>query len=326
MDTSVKLVAGGIVTLLSAVIFFTTYFTVDQNEMAVVTRFGELQYVAGPGLHFKMPFVNATEHYRTDIVVAHPPKTVNTYTIDNQEVDVAFSVFYRIPADKVAYIYTNNRDYQSRLLEISVDRLKAMMGQVNVQSVAEKRGELRDRIKAILTNDTKPYGIEITDFQLTELQYTDAFRHAVNNAAVQKANIESVEYQRQQAMKTAEMVKIKAVGEANAVMHGAAEANETMPLSRDDERELLRRIRAGDERVHDSRRGGESLAGGHGDDDRAAGALLAGGEVSSGLFQTESQRRLLPGGDCTENHQSPQCLRRLVQRVIRREPREVNEV
>jgi regulator of protease activity HflC (stomatin/prohibitin superfamily) len=219
-----RLIAGGIIALIVVILLSMTAFTVQQNEMAVVTRFGHLEYVADPGLHFKVPFVNSVQHYRTDIQEIHPDKGVNTYTIDNQEVDVVFTVFYRIPPDKVGYIFTNNRDYQSRLYSIVIDRLKAAMGQVNVQSVAEKRGELRDTIKATLTRDAKALGLDVTDFQLTDMQYTAAFRQAVNNAAVQKANIESVEYQRQQALKAAETAKIKAEGEANAVRAQAAGA------------------------------------------------------------------------------------------------------
>lgn len=217
-----KLIAGAVIALIVIVLLSMTVFTVQQNQMAVVTRFGHLEYVAGPGLHFKVPFVNSTQHYRTDIQDIHPDKGVNTYTIDNQEVDVVFTVFYRIPPDKVGYIFSNNRDYQNRLFSIVIDRLKAAMGQVNVQSVAEKRGELRDTIKTILERDAKPLGVEVTDFQLTDMQYTAAFRQAVNNAAVQKANIESVEYQRQQALKAAETAKIKAQGEANAARERAA--------------------------------------------------------------------------------------------------------
>lgn len=223
----VKLVAGGIIALLVIVIFLSTYFTVDQNEMTVVTRFGQLQYVAGPGLHFKVPFVNSTQDYRTDILTLSPEKGVNTYTIDNQEVDVVFTVFYRIPPDKVAYIYTNNRDYRQRLYALTLDRLKAAMGQVNVQSVAEKRSELRDSIKATLVHDAAVLGPDVVDFQLSDLQYTDSFRAAVGQAAVQKAGIETREYERQQAEKTAAMVKVKAEGEANAVRahaSGAADA------------------------------------------------------------------------------------------------------
>jgi regulator of protease activity HflC (stomatin/prohibitin superfamily) len=225
--TQVRMIVAAAFALLLIGLFLMTYFTVDQNEMTVVTRFGHLEYVADPGLHFKIPFVNGIQAYRTDIQAIHPDKGVNTYTVDNQEVDVVYTVFYRIPADKFAYIYTNNRDYSARLYSMTVDRLKAAMGQVNVQSVAEKRGELRDTIKATLVHDAAPLGIEVTDFQLTDMQYTDAFRQAVNNAAVQKANIESIEYQRQQAEKTAQMVKIKAEGDANAAREnarGAADA------------------------------------------------------------------------------------------------------
>lgn len=204
------------------ILFLMTYFTVSQNQMAVVTRFGQLQYVADPGLHFKIPFVDAVYPYRTDIQALYPEKAVNTYTVDNQEVDIVFTVFYRIPADQVAFIFTNNRDYETRLMSMTIDRLKAALGQVNVQSVAERRGELRDTIKSTLVHDTKPLGMDVTDFQLTDMQYTQAFRQAVNNAAVQKANIEAVEYQRQQAMKSAETAKIKAEGDANAVRARAA--------------------------------------------------------------------------------------------------------
>ncbi len=217
----VKLVAGGIFGILAFIIFLMTYFTVDQNEMTVVTRFGEMQYVADPGLHFKMPFVNSTTAYRTDIQSIAPNAAVNTYTVDNQEVDVIFTIFYRVPPTKVAYIFANNRDYQSRIMSLAVDRLKAAMGQVNVQLVAEKRGALRDTIKATLEHDLEPMGVEVTDFQLTDMQYTQAYRQAINNAAVQKANVESAEYNRQAAEKAALQAKVQAIGLADAARENA---------------------------------------------------------------------------------------------------------
>lgn len=221
-----RLISAGVAVAVLFIVLFVgalmSYFTVDQNERAVVTRFGHLQYVADPGLHFKMPFRDSTTAYRTDIQSQSPDKGVNTYTVDNQEVDVIFTTFYRIPSDKVEYVFTNNRDYRARLFSITVDRLKAAMGQVNVQSVAEKRGELRDLIKATLIKDAAPLGIEVTDFQLTDMQYTEAYRTAVNNAAVQKANVEGFEYQRQQSEKAALTAKINAEGQANAARATAA--------------------------------------------------------------------------------------------------------
>jgi regulator of protease activity HflC (stomatin/prohibitin superfamily) len=215
-------VLGLVATIVVAlVMFFGTYFTVGQNERVVVSSWGQYSYIADPGLHFKMPFRDSVTSYSIEILDIAPSKAVNTYTIDNQEVDVVFTVFFRIPENKMEFIYTNNRDYRQRLYSLTIDRLKAAMGQVNVQSVAENRGALRDKIKMTLSKDATSLGVEIVDFQLTDMQYTDDFRKAVNRAAVAKADIESREYEKQQAKVEADKNKIKAEGEANAARETA---------------------------------------------------------------------------------------------------------
>ena len=40
--------------LLFAILVFSSFFAVKQNELTVVNRFGEFRYVARPGLHFKV--------------------------------------------------------------------------------------------------------------------------------------------------------------------------------------------------------------------------------------------------------------------------------
>lgn len=232
MRDPVKLVGGVLIGLLLIVVFFMTYFTVPQNERAVVSRWGEFTYVAEPGLHFKIPFRDTVTFFPVGFQsLSSADKTwINTYTIDSQEVDVTFTVFYQVPPGRIQFIYGNNRDYEPKLYSMALDRVKAAFGGVNVQMVAEKRGELRDQIKKTLEHDAQQLGIEVTDFQLTNLQYTELFRNAINQAAVQKANIENVEYMRQQAEKQALTDRVKAEGTANAVREaarGAADAEVT---------------------------------------------------------------------------------------------------
>jgi len=152
MRSDVKLAGMISAALLLAIVVFSSFFTVGQNELTVVNRFGEFRYVAGPGLHFKVPLIDGTQTYRTDIRAMYPEKAVNTYTIDNQEVDVVYTVFYRVPADRVAYIFTNNRDYESRLAAMTVDRLKAAMGQVNVSPRSAANCAMRSRRPWITTS------------------------------------------------------------------------------------------------------------------------------------------------------------------------------
>ena len=211
-----KLIAAGAVALFVLITALATYFTVGQNEVAVVTRFGKFEYVANPGLHFMVPFMESYSKYRTDIQQLTSEKAVNTYTVDNQEIDILYTIFYSTPSERIPFIFEHNQDFKNRLNSLSIDRIKAAFGKVNVQKVAESRGEIRDSILATLRKDADHLGIEVGDFQLTDLQYNESFRAAVNSAAVQKANIEKFEYQRQQAEKEAETVRIRADGEAQA--------------------------------------------------------------------------------------------------------------
>lgn len=212
----IKTILGSIVAVCVFILFLTTYYTVDPYERAVLTRFGQLVSVEGEGLHFKMPFVNSVTYIRTDISSITPKQAANTYTIDNQEVDVVFSLFYRVPVDKVEFIFRNVQDYKIRLESIAVDRLKAEMGKINVAHVAEKRGEIRDKIKTIIARDALQLGIEVTDFQLTNIEYTKSFKVAVEQAAAAKAGVETRDQELNQARKIAERAQVDATGRANA--------------------------------------------------------------------------------------------------------------
>lgn len=222
-----KLIVAAIVAVCAIVLFVMTYFTVDQYERAVVTRFGQIVEVADPGLHFKVPFVHSVHIYRTDILSLTTPKALNqgqgvsSYTIDNQEVHVVFTVQYRIRPDKVAFIYENVQDLEARLFQIAEDRLKAEMGKVNTSHVAEKRGSIRDGIKKVMQEATTTLGIEVADFQLNNIEYDSTFKTAVKQAAAARATVETREQERQQAIKVAETAKTRAEGEANAARETA---------------------------------------------------------------------------------------------------------
>lgn len=236
----IKLIVSGIAALCAIILFFATYFTVEQNERGVVASWGGFNYVAEPGLHFKWPFRDSVTYYRNDIRSFQPAKPASTYTIDNQEVDIIFTVFYRIPPNRVEYVFQNSRDYEALLFKMTEDRLKAEMGKVNVQHVAEKRGQIRDTIRTTLTKDAQQLGVDVTDFQLTNLEYTKSFRGAVEAAATARAMIDTRENERQQEVKSAERVRIKAQGEADAKLAVATADAKAIQLRGEAEAKAIR--------------------------------------------------------------------------------------
>lgn len=232
-NSNVKLITTAIFGVCAIIIFLMSYYTVGQFERGVLTRFGKVVEVSDPGLHFKMPFMHSVTLYRTDILSLTTPKELNggtgvsSYTVDNQEVHVIFTVQYRILPSKIAFVYENVQDLRARLFQIAEDRLKAEMGKVNTSHVAENRGKIRDGIKTVMQEATKTLGVEVVDFQLNNIEYDVTFKGAVKQAAAARANVETREQERQQAMKVADTAKIAAEGNANAareMARGSADA------------------------------------------------------------------------------------------------------
>src|SRR5262249_41922094 len=126
--------------IIVVIVLWGSYFTVDRHEVGIVTRWGAIKYTVGPGLHFKVPIADTATMYRTDIRAFQLSK-VNTYTVDNQELDAAFTVNYRVPAEQAERIFREVPDFEQRLETLTLDRFKAEIGKVNVTDIASRRGE-----------------------------------------------------------------------------------------------------------------------------------------------------------------------------------------
>lgn len=199
-----RAIAIALAAAIVVVLFSGSFYTVAEYERAVLTTWGEFRAVVEPGLHFKLPVAQAVRHYPVNIQQV-TLEQVNTYTIDNQELDATVTIFYRLPAEQLESIYRNVPDYEERVAAITIDRFKSELGKVNTSQVAQKRGEVRDRIKEVLGATVgATLGIDIVDLQIPNIDYTDSFRAAVDQAAVAKTLVEKQEQQKRQAEIAAE--------------------------------------------------------------------------------------------------------------------------
>src|SRR3989440_8213524 len=74
------------------------FFTVEQQERAIVERFGKFVRVAGPGLQRKTPFVERVAG-RMSLQVEQLNAEIETKTKDNVFVFVKLAVQYKVGAD-----------------------------------------------------------------------------------------------------------------------------------------------------------------------------------------------------------------------------------
>ena len=114
-----KLLLIGAIVLLIIIGISTSFYTVDEKQVAVVTTFGKVTDTTGAGVHFKLPFgiqnvekVDVNVYQKIELGYSSKNGNKNTsestmITGDYNIVNVDFFVEYRI-ADPVQYLYSSN--------------------------------------------------------------------------------------------------------------------------------------------------------------------------------------------------------------------------
>ena len=216
LPTAVKGAAA--IAVLGAAFLLSPYFTVDQNERTIVTNWGEVSYAAGPGIHFRVPIMQGLVPIPVDVRSVRIDK-LNTYTVDSQELTATLVLQYRVPADKVIDVYTNlGLNYEAKLESMVIDRFKTVLGQVNAIELASQRGAIAKKVLDTVRADAAKqyYGLDVTDIQVVNVDWNDAFRQAISNASVAKARVDQQEQEKRQAEVKAQQAVVEATGRANA--------------------------------------------------------------------------------------------------------------
>jgi regulator of protease activity HflC (stomatin/prohibitin superfamily) len=207
--------AGGLV-LLS--LLFGTGYTIDQKNIGVVTRFGAVSRTAGPGLHFKLPWVESVTEYSTATQQVEIEKS-EVFTADNQGVNVTMLVQFAVPDSDVRNLYEHVPYYERRIYTLANDRMKSAFGKRQVADVPSARSQIENEIKTdVAAQAMALYGIEVSEVQITDLDYTAAFRNAIDMMTKAKAEVTRSEQLRQKAVIDAERQQIAARANADAAV------------------------------------------------------------------------------------------------------------
>jgi membrane protease subunit HflC len=199
------------------------FVIVDPTEMAGKRRLGRVvvDQPLGPGLHVKLPLVEEIDKLQTSLETYKLDRlTVNT--VDNQPITVAVGLTYRIPAGAVLKLLyevgrAGNVDIADNFQRIIADRTAKIFAQQNTTTISENRERLSTALKALLATDLgRLYGIEVVDFQIAGITYSDSFRASVeaavkakNEAVAAENTVNRIRFEAQQAV-------ARANGEAEA--------------------------------------------------------------------------------------------------------------
>ena len=160
------------------------FFVVDETELAIKFRFGEIVRTDyEPGLHFLVPVVNDVRKFDRRVLTRNYPSE-QFLTSEGKILNVDFYVKWRI-SDVGQYYQATSGDEEAaarRLAEIVKDGLKGVIARRTIQQVvAAERAEFIGDIIQVAGSSVQQLGITLVDVRVTKIDLPDDVLDSVFN-------------------------------------------------------------------------------------------------------------------------------------------------
>ena len=228
--------------ILAAVTALNSFYTIGEQENAVVTTFGVPQTVTSPGLHFKIPY--AQEVTKVDMTIKgfsigydqktdeSKPEESLMITSDYNFVNVDFFLEYRV-TDPVKFLY-NSEDAAGILKTLAQSYIRDTIGLYSVDDVitsgkSQIQTEIKEKIMTRL--DQEDLGVQLVNLTIQDAEpptteVMTAFKDvenakqgketALNNANKYRSEqIPAAEAEADRILQQAEASKAARINEAN---------------------------------------------------------------------------------------------------------------
>lgn len=217
-----------VIVVLSIIILWGSWYTVDQGERGVILRTGAVIGVAEPGLNFKIPLLDTVRYLSVQSRKVGYEK-IYAYSRDQQPAVITLSINYRLNPVEVTKIYEDygsEVNLVSRLIDPRANQeLKTVFGQFNAVTAIQERERLnREVFDAIFKSVHGPLTVE--SVQIENIDFSDAYERSIEERMLAEVEVQRVKQNWEREKIQAEIVETKAKAEATAIkLKGEAEAS-----------------------------------------------------------------------------------------------------
>ena len=172
-----KFVILGIVV---GVFLFSGIRIIFEYKRAIKFRFGKYIKTLQPGLRWIIPIIETIQIVDIRVI---------TFNIDSQEVmtednvpcSIDGVVFFKINDPEKAVLEVEQ--YKFAITQLSQAALRDVCGKVELDTILSKREEMGKNIKEIVEQETKDWGIIISDVKIKDIQLPENMRRMMANQA-----------------------------------------------------------------------------------------------------------------------------------------------
>jgi regulator of protease activity HflC (stomatin/prohibitin superfamily) len=209
-------------------------FTVEQQTVAVIERFGRFLRLAKPGLHWRIPVIDRIASRET-LRIRQLDVDVETKTRDNVFVFTKVSVQFQVLPDKVRDAYYRLNDPAKQITSYVFDLVRAEIPKLQLDEVFERKDDVATAVKEELSQVMADFGYGIVKALVTDINPDEQVKASMNSinaaqrervAAEERGEAEKI-LMVKQAEAEAESKKLQGVGIADqrkAIVDGLRES------------------------------------------------------------------------------------------------------
>lgn len=161
------------------VIVFLTAFTVKQQQVTIIERFGKFHRMAGAGLNFKIPLVD-TVSGQLNMRIQQLDVHVETKTKDNVFVTLLVSVQYFVKEGREYEAFYKLDNTEQQITAYVFDSVRARVPQILLDDVFEKKDEIADSVQSELADMMDSFGYGIQKALVTDIEPDAKVKAAMN--------------------------------------------------------------------------------------------------------------------------------------------------
>lgn len=206
---------------------FSAFFIVQQQNCAVIERFGKFLRIAHSGLNVKIPFIDSV-FTQLSLRIHQLNVSVETKTQDNVFVNVMVSVQHKVLEDKVYEACYTLKDPEYQIKAFIFDLVRAQVPMLTLDDLFAKKDDIANAVQAELSKPMKEFGYEIIKALITDINPDVNVKAAMNEInTAQRLRVAAAE--KGEADKILKVKQAEAEAEAN-ILHGKGIAGQRQAI------------------------------------------------------------------------------------------------
>ncbi len=211
--------------LILLIIFFGSFFTINQGYIGVITMFGKYRRIVRPGLNMKLPILE-TVAKRVSIQNRSVELEFQAVTLDQANVYFKSMLLYSVQnADeetikKVAFKFIADRDLMQALIKTIEGNIRSFVATKRQAEVLGLRREIVQYVKVEVDHSLEEWGYHLQDLQINDITFDKVILDSMSKV-VASNNLKAAAENEGQALLITKTKSAEADGNATKI---AAEA------------------------------------------------------------------------------------------------------